>query len=100
MTLSKPVHRFRLRKIIESCLRRELAPKAALPRLDEDLIDSGALDSMAWVGVIRCVETAANLPDLGARLAQPPASIAPLLAALESPTVPGPTRSPQMAARH
>src|SRR5712691_11784428 len=98
MSTPRQIDALRLRQIIESCLRRELAPKAALPRLDEDLIDSGALDSMAWVGVIRCVETAADVPNLGARLAEAPASIASLLAALESPTAPRPKRSPKMAA--
>src|SRR6266849_9469091 len=98
MSAPKQIDALRLRQIIESCLRRELAPKAALPRLDEDLIDSGALDSMAWVGVIRCVETAADVPDLGARLSEAPASIASLLAALESPTAPRLRRSPKMAA--
>ena len=94
MSAPKQIDALRLRQIIESCLRRELAPKAALPRLDEDLIDSGALDSMAWVGVIRCVETATNVPDLGARLAEAPASIASLLAALESPS-PARPKQPQ-----
>src|SRR2546426_995107 len=67
MSTPKQIDALRLRQIIEACLRRELAPDHPLPRLEEDLIESGALDSMAWVGVIRCVETAANVPDLGAR---------------------------------
>src|SRR5216683_367961 len=85
MSTPKQIDAFRLRRIIESCLRRELAPKTPLPGLNEDLIESGALDSMAWVGVIRCVEAGANVPDLGAHLANSPASIAALLAALQSP---------------
>src|SRR5947209_17168305 len=94
MSAPKQIDAFRLRRIIESCLRRELAPKTPLPRLDEDLIESGALDSMAWVGVIRCVEAAANVPDLDTRLADSPASIKSLLAALQSPAPPRP-KQPQ-----
>ncbi len=84
MSTAQHMDAARLRQIIESCLRRKLAPNQLLPRLDEDLIESGALDSMAWVGVIRCVEAAANVPDLGTRLAEAPASIASLLTALDS----------------
>src|SRR6266852_731603 len=86
MSAPKQIDALRLRQIIEFCLRRELPENQPLPRLDEDLIASGALESKAWAGIIGCVETAANVPDLGARLAEAPASIASLLAALESPT--------------
>src|SRR5712692_8498418 len=98
MSAPKQIDALRLRQIIEFCLRRELAPDHPLPRLEEDLIESGALESKAWAGIIGCVETAANVPDLGARLAEAPASIASLLAALESSTAPRPKRSPKMAA--
>jgi 3-oxoacyl-[acyl-carrier-protein] synthase-3 len=97
MSTPKQIDALRLRQIIESCLRRELGPKKSLPRLDEDLIESGALDSMAWVGVIRCVEAAAKVPDLGARLADSPASIQSLLAALQSPA-PGRPKQTQKTA--
>src|SRR5260370_22920264 len=98
MSAPKQIDALRLRQIIEFCLRRELAANQPLPRLDEDLIASGALDSRAWDGIIGCVETAANVPDLGARLAEAPASIASLLAELEWAAAPRPRRSPKMAA--
>src|SRR2546427_3180305 len=98
MSAPKQIDALRLRQIIEFCLRRELPANQPLPRLDEDLVASGALDSRAWAGIIGCVEAAANVPDLGARLAEAPASIASLLAALESPTAPRLRRSPKMAA--
>lgn len=98
MSAPKQIDALRLRQIIEYCLRRELPANQPLPRLDEDLIASGALDSRAWAGIIGCIETAANVPDLGARLAEAPASIASLLAALESSTAPRLKRSPKMAA--
>src|SRR5713101_3776628 len=98
MSAPKQIDALRLRQIIEFCLRRELPENQPLPRLDEDLVASGALESKAWAGIIGCVETAANVPDLGARLAEAPASIASLLAALESPTAPRLKRSPKMAA--
>jgi 3-oxoacyl-[acyl-carrier-protein] synthase III len=98
MSAPKQIDALRLRQIIEFCLRREIPANQPLPRLDEDLVASGALDSKAWDGIIACVEAAANVPDLGARLAEAPASIASLLAALESPTAPRPKRSPKMAA--
>jgi 3-oxoacyl-[acyl-carrier-protein] synthase-3 len=72
------------RTIVRECLRRELTPDQTFPPDNEDLLESGALDSMAWVGVIRCIEAAANAPDLGKLLADQPASIASLLAAIES----------------
>ena len=98
MSIPKQIDALRLRQIIEFCLRRELAPDHPLPRMEEDLVESGALDSMAWVGVIGCVEAAANVPDLGARLADSPASIAALLAALESPARARP-KQPQKTTR-
>src|SRR5260370_35013901 len=98
MSAPKQIDALRLRQIIEFCLRRELPANQPLPRLDEDLVASGALDSMAWVGVIGCVEAAANGRDLGARLTEAPASIASRLPALEPPTPPPLNPSPRMSA--
>src|SRR5271154_2062784 len=78
-----PVHHLaRRRRILEDCFRREAGPAAPLPNDAADLIESGALDSMAWVSFLRTVESACGVSDLGARLTQRPSSFASILEAL------------------
>ena len=69
-------------RVVEECFRREAGPKADLPDNDADLIATGVLDSMAWVGFLRAVESACNAPDLGSRMSSQPASFATILSAL------------------
>ena len=71
------------RRIVEACFRGE-AGLSTLPGDTEDLVESGVLDSMAWVSFLRAVETASGISDLGAELSEQPASIASVLAALRS----------------
>jgi len=73
------------RRIVETCFRSEAGPSVPLPSDTEDLIETGALDSMAWVSFLRAVETASGFSDLGSDLNEQPASIASILAALRSP---------------
>src|SRR5271156_5715011 len=79
-----PVHHLaRRRRILEDCFRREAGPAAPLPNDAADLIESGALDSMAWVSFLRTVESACGVSDLGTRLTQRPSSFASILEALQ-----------------
>jgi 3-oxoacyl-[acyl-carrier-protein] synthase-3 len=72
----------RLRGTVLACLRGELEPGTALPEDSVDLVDSGLLDSMAWVSFIRAIESATGVNDLGTRLAERPSSIRSVLAVL------------------
>jgi 3-oxoacyl-[acyl-carrier-protein] synthase III len=54
----------RAREIVEKCIRRELPSGGAVPGDAEDLVDSGVLDSMGWLGALRCIEQAAGIGDL------------------------------------
>ncbi len=74
----------RLREIVEQCVRRELPAGASLPADTEDLVETGALDSMAWVAALRCLEKAAGVPNLADILSEDESrSIQSLVAALE-----------------
>ena len=71
-----------LRRIVEACFRREAGPGAPFPSETADLIETGILDSMAWVSFLRAVETASGISDLGCGLNERPASIASVLEAM------------------
>lgn len=70
------------RRIVETCFRGEAGPSTPFPGDTEDLVETGVLDSMAWVSFLRAVETASGISDLGSELNEQPASIASVLAAL------------------
>jgi 3-oxoacyl-[acyl-carrier-protein] synthase-3 len=70
------------RRIVEACFRQEAGPSAAIPSETADLIETGVLDSMAWVSFLRAVETVSGVSELGSDLNEQPASIASVLAAL------------------
>jgi 3-oxoacyl-[acyl-carrier-protein] synthase III len=72
------------RHIVVTCFRREAGPSVPLPVDTADLIETGILDSMAWVSFLRAVETASGISDLGSDLNEQPPSIASVLAALRS----------------
>ena len=72
------------RRIVETCFRGEAGPSAPLPGDTADLIETGVLDSMAWVGFLRAVETASGISDLGSALNEQPVSIASVLTALRA----------------
>ena len=60
----------RWRQLVEDCFRREAGPQAPIPALDQDLIETGVLDSMSWVSFLRGLESASGANDLGALLAE------------------------------
>ena len=75
------------RKMVVECVRRALRAKPALPSFpadDEDLLKSGALDSMGWLAVLQSLQEKAGVdgildcPEIGE-----PCSIAALVAVLE-----------------
>lgn len=70
------------RRIVETCFRGEAGPAVPLPGDAANLIETGVLDSMAWVGLLRAVETASGVSDLGSTLNEQPASIGSILEAL------------------
>jgi 3-oxoacyl-[acyl-carrier-protein] synthase-3 len=74
----------KLRDVIERCVRPELAAGAQLPEDHQDLVECGAVDSMAWVSVVRGVEAATGVDDFGDRMFDQPRSIRAMLAALEA----------------
>jgi 3-oxoacyl-[acyl-carrier-protein] synthase-3 len=57
-------------RLVEECFRREAGPQAALPNPEQDLIETGALDSMGWVSFLRALESASGISQLGALLTQ------------------------------
>lgn len=71
-------------KIVGDCIRKELEPGATMPAHDEDLVESGAVDSMAWISVVRCVERGAGVAGLGEHLMEGPRSAASLLQAIQA----------------
>jgi len=56
-----------LRNIVRECVRRELI-QGSIPGDDDDLVATGALDSMAWVGVVECIESLTGIRGLGERI--------------------------------
>ena len=74
------------RRLIEECFRREAGTAATIPDDQVDLIETGVLDSMAWVSFLRAVEIASGVSDLGSGLNERAASLGALLAALQDST--------------
>jgi len=58
------------RRLVEECFRREAGFQAPIPDSTQDLIETGALDSMAWVSFLRALESASGLSNLGAMLTE------------------------------
>jgi 3-oxoacyl-[acyl-carrier-protein] synthase III len=79
-----PAEENSFRRIVEACFRKEAGASAPLPGETEDLIQSGILDSMAWVSFLRAVETASGVSDLGSDLNERPSSLGSVLAALRN----------------
>ncbi len=72
----------RLRQVVLGALRRELGPDVVTPEDSVDLVETGLLDSMAWVSFIRAVESLTGVHDLGTSLAEQPANVASILSIL------------------
>ena len=58
----------RWRRLVEECFRREAGSEAPIPDSAQDLIETGALDSMGWVSFLRALESTSGKNDLGALL--------------------------------
>jgi 3-oxoacyl-[acyl-carrier-protein] synthase-3 len=86
MTKPEPhkLSKSRLREIVEECLRREFPAGMELPPAEEDLLESGRADSMAWVGILSAIESAAGVRGLAEAMEGRPSSRAALLDALAS----------------
>jgi len=57
-------------RLVEECFRREAGPQTAVPATEQDLIETGALDSMGWVSFLRAMESASGISQLGTLLTQ------------------------------
>lgn len=74
----------RWRRLVEECLRREIGAATPLPGLEQDLIETGVLDSMGWVSFIRALESASGVADLGSALTEGVPSLENILKALDA----------------
>src|SRR5258707_71153 len=72
------------RGLVEACFRIEVGPSAALPDDEVDLIETGILDSMAWVSFLRVIETASGISDLGSGLNERSPSLGEVLVAMRN----------------
>ena len=70
-------------RLVEECFRREAGEHAPLPPPSEDLIETGALDSMGWVSFVRGVESGSGVADLGTALTDRPPSFESVYTALK-----------------
>ena len=71
------------RRLVEECFRREAGFQAPIPDSTQDLIETGALDSMAWVSFLRALESASGLSNLGAMLTERTPSLESIFQALK-----------------
>jgi len=74
------------RRLLEDCFRREVGSAASIPGDTVDLLETGILDSMAWVSFLRTVETAIGVCDLGSSLNGRSASLGEVLTVLQHST--------------
>jgi 3-oxoacyl-[acyl-carrier-protein] synthase III len=88
-----------LRRLVEECFLREAGPSVPVPADDVDLIETGTLDSMGWVGFLRTVESASGAGDLGSSLNNHSASFAAILTALQSSNSPAPQLKSHITSR-
>lgn len=73
----------RWRRLVEECFRREAGSQVSIPDPMQDLIESGVLDSMGWVSLLRALESASGVSDLGALLTQRAASFGSIFQAFQ-----------------
>jgi 3-oxoacyl-[acyl-carrier-protein] synthase III len=52
-------------ELVRKAVAKELQPGSPVPENDEDLLKSGAVDSMGWVGVLAGLEEATGIRNLG-----------------------------------
>jgi 3-oxoacyl-[acyl-carrier-protein] synthase III len=72
------------RSLVEACFRREVGSAASIPGDNVDLIETGILDSMAWVSFLRAVESASGVSDLGSGLNDRSSSLGEIFSALQN----------------
>ncbi len=97
MSRGEKIRAQRAEEIVEQCIRREMSAGAPPPAPEEDLVESGAVDSMAWVSVVRCIEAASGDADFGERMLDQARSIQAMVAVLEgsrAKTAAGPVSAP------
>ena len=82
-----PLDEIRARRLVEECLRREIGLKTPQPLPDQDLIETGVLDSMGWVSFLRALESASGVNDMGALLVERVPSLENILVALNDARV-------------
>ena len=70
-------------ELIERCLRREADDPALEVELQQDLLETGVLDSMGWVSFLRALESATGVIELGVALTERRACIRSILDALQ-----------------
>jgi len=86
----------RWRRLVEECFRREAGAQAPIPDPAQDLIESGALDSMAWVSFLRGLESASGVNDLGALLTERTPSLASIFQAFRDAQTESPARASEL----
>jgi 3-oxoacyl-[acyl-carrier-protein] synthase III len=90
----------RWRRLVEECFRREAGTDAPIPDPAQDLIETGALDSMGWVSFLRAVESGSGLHDLGALLTERTPSLESILQAFKEARAENPSLQAASNARH
>ncbi len=52
-------------ELVRKCVSQELLPRASAPSDKEDLVKSGLIDSMGWVGILSAIEEATGIRNFG-----------------------------------
>ena len=81
------------RHLVEDCFRREAGLQAPIPDPVQDLIETGVLDSMAWVSFLRALESASGFSDLGSLLTERTPSLESIYQAFRAGSAEGPLSS-------
>ena len=80
------------RDLVRRIVAKELPPKVAIPPDEEDLVKSGAVDSMGWVGILSAIEDSTGIRNFGSSWPEghPQSILALVLAVRESVHSPRP----------
>jgi 3-oxoacyl-[acyl-carrier-protein] synthase III len=72
-------------KLVRQIVLRELRPGTSTPGDEQDLVETGLIDSMGWVAILSAIEEAAGIGDFGSLWPEGrPQSIRALVAALRA----------------
>ena len=52
-------------ELVRKCVAQELGPGQPLPADEDDLVRTEIVDSMAWVGILTCIEAATGIHNFG-----------------------------------